>query len=84
MHLHSHGSLNRHMVMQTSTVNGLQLGTQTELARLARCWTECANMEQKLWAVALILALLKTKGIFFNGGWRETEPWEGNPLMLPH
>lgn len=46
-----------------TTGNGLQLGTQ---ARLARCWTGlCFVMEQKLWAVVLILALLKTKmGLF--------------------
>lgn len=47
------------------TCHRLQLGTQ---AKLARCWTGLGfKMQQRPWAVVLILALLKTQLDFFHG-----------------
>ena len=46
--------------------NGLELGIRTKLAEY---WTGLyLNMKQKLWILALILALLKTQLDFFHGG----------------
>lgn len=48
----------------------------------------CApNMEQKLWSLALILALLKTKWDFFLGGTKgnetlETQGWDSTEIKL--
>ena len=45
--------------------NGLELGIRTKLAEY---WTGLyLNMKQKLWILALILALLKTQLDFFDG-----------------
>lgn len=45
---------------------GLHLGTQ---AKLVRCWAGLYfNQEQKFWAVALILVLLRAGLSFYHGG----------------
>lgn len=49
----------------------LELGTKT---KQAWCCIDCANIKWKLWAMALILALLKIQLEFFHGGWGERGP----------
>lgn len=62
------------------TSNGLQLGVH---GKLSRCSTGlCFNMEQKLWALALILVLLETGLDLFHGGMKGDETLRGTPLTL--
>lgn len=42
----------------------------------------CMNMEQKLWAVAFILAELKTPLDVFHGETKGVGPWRGTLLIL--
>lgn len=56
----------------------IQLGTQ---GKLARCWTGLDfNMKQEFWAVAVILALLEERLVFFHDKTDGNGTLEGNPL----
>lgn len=76
-HLHSLVALNSCMAHSYAnlTHNKLQLETSTKMTRC--CTGLNLNMEQKFWAVALNLALLKTRLGFFHD--RQKQDLKGEP-----